>query len=69
MLNAKARQTALQEYQDALRRHDFNFEYADDYRSWSKGHASLQHITALARDVDPNFEIYKFFAVNRKMPE
>jgi len=52
----------LQAYHDALRSHDWSFEYSDDHSVWQRGRAQLGELQHLQKQCDPDFTIWNRFA-------
>lgn len=48
----------IEEYTEALRRHDWSFQYSDDHGVWRRGTQSLRQLEAAQPVLDPNFEIW-----------
>lgn len=44
----------MRAYKEALRRHDWTYQYSDDYRYWAAGQASWDRITSMAKRLDPD---------------
>ena len=52
----------LKAYQEALRGHDWAFEYSDDSRVWNRGRASLEALREAQRLIDPDGMIWNQYA-------
>lgn len=48
----------LQTYRDALRSHDWSFEYSDDHSVWQRGRAALGQLQSMQRELDPDFVVW-----------
>lgn len=46
------------EYVDALKKHDWSFEYSDCGRTYRKGYESRARILEMQRRLDPEFRIW-----------
>lgn len=49
-------------YRKLLGRHDWYYNFSDDYSVWSKGKKNLADIFGLQPDVDADFKIYNEYA-------
>lgn len=49
----------MRAYKEALRRHDWTYQYSDDHRYWAAGQASWDHIQAMAKRLDPDFRVMR----------
>lgn len=52
----------LQAYRDALRSHDWSFEYSDDHSVWQRGRVALGEIQHLQQQLDPEFKTWNEYA-------
>lgn len=55
-------ETKIQEYKDLLKKHNWFYDYSDNHGVYTRGSNSIIKIDELAKDVDPNYEIYNEFA-------
>ena len=52
----------LRSYYDALSRHEWTFDYSDDYRVWDKGWRELEYLQGMATK-NPHFaELFRGFS-------
>lgn len=52
----------LRSYYDALARHEWTFDYSDDYRVWEKGCRELEYLQGMATK-NPRFaEMFRDFS-------
>ena len=49
-------------YMDALRDHDWAFEYSDDARVWRSGKQALEELAAAQACFDPDFALWSSIA-------
>jgi hypothetical protein len=54
--------TTAQEYQAALKRHDWSYEYSDDGQAYRKGRDEREALSAAQPILDPDFSIWNSFA-------
>lgn len=52
----------IERYRAALKNHDWYYNFSDDYRAWNRGKDSMESISAMRRQLDPNYEIWNEFA-------
>lgn len=59
-MNQQARNRAEQfaAYIEALKSHDWSFEYSDDQRVWLKGRQELSQLRQMQHDLDPKYELW-----------
>lgn len=50
------------EYIDALKQHDWTYDFSDDHRSYLRGHAQREHLRKLRPVVDPDYELWNQYA-------
>lgn len=48
----------VETYINQLIRHDWSYDYSDDYSAWKKGLAERNALSALQKQVDPDFTIW-----------
>jgi hypothetical protein len=56
---------AMCEYVDALKKHDWAFEFSDDRRAYRKGYESRAQLRILQQRIDPDFRIWNQHAPER----
>jgi translation initiation factor IF-2 len=54
-------ETLIEEYRELLSRHDWTYEFSDDYREWRKGHEELKRLNGMAKIVDPDRIIWNMY--------
>ena len=52
----------LEKYISMLKSHDWSYDYSDDHRVWKKGSDEAGKIRLMARDIDPDLELYKKYS-------
>lgn len=61
-MNIEAYNEALYHYREALRKHDWFYEYSDDYRYYSKGRDNQILLEQVRKEIDQNNLIWNSFA-------
>lgn len=56
------------EYVSLLLTHDWDYEWCDDHRIWSRGHAQRQHLKALQAAIDPTGRLWATHAPRHPLP-
>lgn len=51
-----------QEYRENLARHDWTYNYSDDYGVWRKGDTMYKLLSATQKRLDPDFAIWNSIA-------
>ncbi|MEY5101228.1 MAG: hypothetical protein RJA36_3947 [Pseudomonadota bacterium] len=59
---AEEAQQELAPYTEALKRHDWNYEFADDSRAWRAGLEQRKQLMAMRARLDPSGAIWNRFA-------
>jgi hypothetical protein len=54
--------TAIDEYLELLKSHDWQFEHTDDQQVWRKGAEELRKLWRLRSEVDPNGTLWNSYA-------
>jgi translation initiation factor IF-2 len=55
----------IEEYKTLLSRHDWTYEFSDDYREWKKGHEELKRLNEMSKIVDPDRIIWNMYYPER----
>lgn len=48
----------IEQYKQALKDHDWTFEWSDDHNVWKRGVAQRQQLKAAQKELDQNAEIW-----------
>ena len=54
----------MEEYTRRLQKHDWTYEYSDDFRVFSAGSEQRKVLYRMQQDLDPNYEVW-----NKHAPE
>lgn len=52
----------MDEYIALLKRHDWSFDYSDDYSVWKRGREDRDRLNSLQRWLDPDSSIWNQYA-------
>lgn len=50
--------TLLETYTNQLIRHDWSYDWSDDYSVWSKGNEQRKALSVMQKQLDPDFTIW-----------
>ncbi len=53
---------AVADYEAALKKHDWTYDYSDDHSVWKRGQAEQKRLEALQSRIDPTKEIWNKYA-------
>lgn len=60
--SAKAAELQRADYEALLKGHDWQFEFSDDRRAWTRGHYERQALRAMQQQLDPEFKTWNALA-------
>jgi len=52
------------EFIELLNKHDWFFEYTDDFKVWNDGHGSLAYILKVCQDYPELYDVYREYRDN-----